>query len=327
MLKFLAITLAFSSLGVQDTLEFEFFVSKHTKSIDSVDFGMDFDRARRRDASFVVSGSQDGSAMVWDLGSKAMRHHLVHTLAGTQGARIPVNRVRVTKDGRRVAVAGADGRVTLWDPRSGQRIHELAHHTGRVWDIGWSADGTKLASCDDDGKVVVWDAMGGTILKQFASDKDDQVITALSMSPDGRTVVFGSRGDKLYFGNIETGARYNVVSDLGEEPKEIEFSPDGRWIACAEGKTLVVRQGIDGKKVRGFGGHAGTIRGFKWSSNGERIVTAGDGGELFEWSMQTSTVIAKAKVAQYINDVTICLVNGVEKFALAKPSHRIEMQK
>ncbi len=329
MFNTLLIALASSSPAAPaqvDAITFEPWAREHGRSLNSIDFGMDYDRIARRDASFVVTGSQDGTAIVWDLGMKKVRHKLVHAQEVT-AAKLMVNQVRVSPEGRRVAVVGADGRLTIWDSRTGAKIHDLQQHTGRISDVNWSGDGNKLATCCDNGKVVVWDSHSGAVLKQFAPDEGDIVLSAITISPDGRTVVFSSRGNKAYFFNVDTGARFNVIMDLAEEPMEIEFSPDGSQLAFAEANTLVIRNGLDGKKIRGFGGHAGDIRGLRWTRDGQRMFTAGDGGEVFEWNLRTSTAIAKGKVAQYCNDVAICMVGGLEKVAVAKPAGIFELQK
>jgi len=310
----------------QDALTFDAWPKEHSKSLNSIDYGADFDRAAFRDSSFVVTGSQDGTAIVWDLGKRTVRHRLVHAI-DVPAARLMVNQVRVSRDGRKIAVGGANGHVTIWDPRTGSKLHDLQQHTGRISDVGWTTDGRKLAACDDDGKVVVWDADSGAVLKQFAPDEGDSVISALAVSPDGTTLVFSTRGNKAYFVNMLTGGRITVVLDLAQEPFDMEFSPDGRWLAVAEQQNLVIRNGIDGKKVRGFSGHAGDIRGFRWTRDSERMYTAGDSGEVFEWNFRTSTMIARGKVAQYVNDIALCMVEGIERVALAKPSGVFELQK
>jgi WD40 repeat protein len=45
-------------------------------------------------------------------------------------------------DGRRLASAGDDGTVRLWDPATGSAVGEpLTGHTGPVMSVAWSPDG------------------------------------------------------------------------------------------------------------------------------------------------------------------------------------------
>jgi WD40 repeat protein len=61
-------------------------------------------------------------------------------------------------DGRLLAQAGEDGKVRLWDLRTGKEAAAPAGHRGRVTALAFSADGTRLASGGSDTAALVWDA-------------------------------------------------------------------------------------------------------------------------------------------------------------------------
>jgi WD40 repeat protein len=61
-------------------------------------------------------------------------------------------------DGRRLASAGADGTVRVWDAASGQELLTLKGHTSKVYGVSFSLDGRRLASAGEDKTVRVWDA-------------------------------------------------------------------------------------------------------------------------------------------------------------------------
>lgn len=314
------------SANLQDTLIFEPGPKEHGKSLSSLDFGMDFDRSAKRDRSFLASCSQDGTAIIWNLPGKTVRHKLVH-FSGTQSAETPVNQVRVRPGGTAVALAGSDGRVTIWSPRTGSLIRDLKGHTGRVQDLSWSADGRLLASCDDDGLVFVWEAATGKQVMKFDSQGNDEVLTALTVSPDGQSLWVGSRGNALYRFEVASGKRTALEKATGEEPAAMEFSPNGLYFLTTEAKQVVLRDGQSGAPVRSFSRHTGNIRDARWSRDSERVFSAGDGGQVFEWNVSSGAVLASGDVGQYVNGIAICLIGGVEKLALAKPAAIFEIQK
>ena len=60
-------------------------------------------------------------------------------------------------DGTRLATAGRDRAVLLWDLATGQEVARLQGHTSYVWSLAFSPDGATLASGSGDFTVRLWD--------------------------------------------------------------------------------------------------------------------------------------------------------------------------
>jgi WD40 repeat protein len=115
------------------------------------------------DARSVVAGADDGSLRVWRFGEGLTEHiPLRHRRA--------VQRVTFSADGKRMASAGADRTVEIWNSLSRDNILTLQGHGGEISDLAFSPDGTRLLTAASDGAIRgFW--IDSRRLREFASTR------------------------------------------------------------------------------------------------------------------------------------------------------------
>lgn len=113
------------------------------------------DLAWAAEAPVLVSGSSDGTAVVWDDHLDERAHLIGH--AGR------VLSVAISSDGQTIATGGIDGTARLWDA-AGHLRRTLAVGL-QVWGMALAPDGHELITGNDDGSVTRWDTASGRALQ------------------------------------------------------------------------------------------------------------------------------------------------------------------
>jgi len=80
------------------------------------------------------------------------------TLRGHRGR---VRTAAFNPAGTRIATAGDDKSVRIWDAASGELLTTLSGHTNAVVCVVYSRDGNRLASASWNGTAKIWDAVSG----------------------------------------------------------------------------------------------------------------------------------------------------------------------
>lgn len=193
----------------------------------------------------VYAASNDGTLLGWD----AARLVAVRSFEGGGAAGFAV---RVSRDGRRVAVAGnpsgSDSRVRVFDVATGRRIAELAGHTNEVFALDWSPDGRWLASGGGDGTVRVWEVDEARLVTALGGH--GARVVSLAFAPDGESlVVAGSDGGVRRWRLVPADA----VPALPVQPRSVNavaWSPDGRSAAVGVDDGTVVIWDVARSTVR-----------------------------------------------------------------------------
>ncbi|CAN5278082.1 hypothetical protein BH10PLA2_BH10PLA2_07200 [soil metagenome] len=118
-----------------------------------------FKAAFSPDSRSLATSSRDHTVRVWTIDEEIASGKRATASLPTvlRGHSDEVYAVAFHPDGTRLATAGRDGAVWLWDPVRGEEVMRLAGHKAYVWSLAFSPDGTTLASGSGDTTVRLWD--------------------------------------------------------------------------------------------------------------------------------------------------------------------------
>ncbi len=116
----------------------------------------------RVDRDEIVSGDQNGSVKLWDLGQSTCLNRVTPDISKS-GKAIAIQAVDITEDSSRMVAVSNHANVHVWDPtRSSSAWRPItkfrAHAVGNYClHAGFSPDGRHLCTTSSDGSARLWD--------------------------------------------------------------------------------------------------------------------------------------------------------------------------
>jgi WD40 repeat protein/DNA-binding SARP family transcriptional activator/class 3 adenylate cyclase len=205
-----------------------------------------------------------------------------------------INDVAFSPDGSRLASAGDDGTLKIWDPSTERLISRLSG-AGGVWaGPSFSADGSLVAAAwtrngDISGEVRVLDLSTNRVVLRVPMD--GAMDTALS--PDGKRLAVASwwteQGNVGAVFDVETGREVFRLSgpnwSLDPPFRGVSWSPDGRYIAASSLDGTRIWDAGTGRLRHTLFGDTGFVLSVAWSPDSSRLVTGGSDGTARVWKI------------------------------------------
>jgi WD40 repeat protein len=174
------------------------------------------------DASWLASGSWDGTVRIWDAATGRERA----TLTGHTGQ---VTAVAVAPDASWLASGGLDNTVRIWDAATGRERVTVTGHTGPVTAVAVAPDGSWLASASWDRTVRIWDAATGRQRATLTGHTGP--VEAVAVAPDGSRLVSGSRDGTVRTWEAATWWERAILTGHTGAVEAVAVAPDSSWLA------------------------------------------------------------------------------------------------
>ena len=237
------------------------------------------------DDRFVVTGSADKTARVWDVATGAERFRF-------EGHQRMVTRVAWSANGRRIATAGPDYTARVWDAVTGELVAILQGHKNHVHQLAISSDGSRVVTGSCDGSAICWDV---TTEKPLCSIRLPTYCRAIAISPDDRRLLIGT-------GNDEGSRRPRDPWKPGED--------------CA----LLVCDLPSGRELKRIE-HNHTVTYARWSADGSRFVTGSAAGVEYQtffrvFDATTLAEVQDATIAEDGPENALAITSDLKRFLL-----------
>jgi len=264
---------------------------------------------------------------------RSVKAQLLHTLADHTD---DIYAAVWSPDSSRLATAGLDGIVRIWDAVSGSLLKSCVDRPGdAIFDAAWSPDGRHVAT--GSGLVAIWDPTEGTLVRTLA-ENDSSTKTTLAWSPDSTRLATGAANNTAKVWDATTGALLHTIQHSGFVGA-VAWSPDGTRLATGSyddtckiwntanwsllfslshasavdavswsrdgsrlatacwDNTASVWNTANGSRLRRLTGHAGLLTGVAWSPDGQLLATASYDQTARVWDAAAGTTLATLPAA------------------------------
>ncbi|MCP4978723.1 MAG: hypothetical protein GY931_21470, partial [Maribacter sp.] len=183
------------------------------------------------DGKYVLTGSTDKTAKLWDLKGKVIQPFLGH-----EGR---IYSVAFSPDGKYALTGSLDNTAKLWDLK-GNEIQSFKGHDDDVYSVAFSPDGKSVLTGSADKTAKLWDLKGNEI--QSFNGHTNGIWKAV-FSPDGQFVLTGCWDATVKYWNID-----------GNEILSLKAHPTGTYgtygVAFSHHDSRLILSGGDDNKAK-----------------------------------------------------------------------------
>jgi WD40 repeat protein len=240
--------------------------------------------AYSRDGKWLAIASGDpgqyGVARLWAVEpGKSIKP--VRDLAEAQDA---VFAVAFSPDNKKLATAGADRIIRVYETESGNLLAQIEDHADWIFDIAFSPDGKRLASASRDKTCKVFDVEKKESLVTFTGH--GQPVYTIAFTPDGKAVTSGGEDNVVRIWSTDGEAKeVRQIGGFGGTVFKLRYSLDGKALAVCSGDRQVGIFRANGDRLSTLQGHADWVYCIAFSPDSKTLASGSWDGELRLWNL------------------------------------------
>ena len=188
-----------------------------------------------------------------------------------------------------MASVGNDNTIKLWDIESKTELRTFEEVKGgnQLISVDFSPDGKNVFATSSADSAKIWDAETGKLVRDLNHKNGTTFITS---TRDGKIFATGGTDGSVILWDAANGKTLGNVSAGTGRVLSIAFSPDGKQIAAASGRSAKV---FDTKlrNIQLVLNHDEGIYGISFSPDGKRLVSASSDQTVKLWDTRTGETV------------------------------------
>ena len=175
--------------------------------------------------------------------------------------------------------------LARWSLPSGRRLSTTRIDPGAVLAVRLIDDGARMLVVDAR-RVSVFDSSSVRRLSSVAISPAPVAPSAAAISPDGRTIAFGSQTGQMSFIDASTGDARQGTGSLRSPVTSVTYSPEGRAVASTgTDNKVIVWDPQTARSDEVLTAPAEQVQDIAFSPDGSTLYTSSLGGVLLEWDL------------------------------------------
>src|ERR1700760_3502111 len=168
----------------------------------------------------ALSSAKLSQLLVWDWQSESY-------ILKQQSHHDSLNALAYTPDAQKIVTCADDGKIKLWDVRSGFCSVTFTEHTSGVTACEFAKRGTVLFTASLDGSVRAFDLIRYRCFRTFTAPKRLS-FSSIAVDPSGEVVAAGSLDSfDIHIWSVQTGQLLDRLSGHEGPVSALAFAPNG----------------------------------------------------------------------------------------------------
>lgn len=194
---------------------------------------------------------------------------------------------KFSPDGTRLASAGSDNSIRIYQMPFGRQELVIQQHADWVTAIAFSHDGKRLASASRDRSCRIFDVATGELEATYLGHEGPAL--SVMFTPDDKLVCSAGRDRKIHIWDVKEAKKTHEISDAEGEILQLAANAK-RLFSCSTDK-IVRAYDFRWEKKGVFAGHKDWVYALALDPAHNRLATGAFDGQVRLWDVESGELI------------------------------------
>jgi WD40 repeat protein len=226
------------------------------------------------DGQLIAAGDQRGYVTIFDSQGNRLRAHTIHSDT--------VSSLNFSPNGQTLITSGFEPRLQAWDQATDQ-VSTLITYETAIRDVSWSFGGNMIGVATEDGMVRLLNPDYSEFRAPFSAHSG--VIYSIALSQTEPVLIATSGADQTVKLWSLDGNLLASTSGYDAGAWDLNFSPDGQWLAIASNDNTIHLWTQSGQPVTILTGHQDFVHSVHFSPDSQWLASSSADATVRLWDV------------------------------------------